>query len=371
MSDEGTIKLIKAYEQRMSRQRAFSALFSSPPENFHSTDKVEIDVIRNGQEIAIPVPNMDAGPRNMSADDFVNKAFTPTVFNYNLNMSAANLRTREPGVDPYTDPVWATAATRRVFRLLRKAETMFRDGIELMCSQVMTTGQIALVDDGNNSIFALNYEPKDATGTLASGDLIVTVGTEWATDGSAGEPLSDCGTLFGNVAACGYDVTDMCLGGTALERFLENPKVQTQMNLLRANFGDITPQGQAPGGGMARVGRMIIGGYDVRLWSYNATYKHPYTGSVTRYLPANKIVAWDANAPRDLTWGEIPLLPAPPGQQQLSFVPSRMSYGDRGMDFQVTAYVTQDRKNLVVNIGCRPLAIPTAIDSIACMTVHS
>jgi hypothetical protein len=371
MSGTGTTKLIKAYEQRIQRQRFFSSLFASPPENFHSTDKVEIDVIRQGQHVAIPVPDMDAGPRRMSMDDFVNKAFTPTVFNYDLNMSAANLRTREPGVDPYTDPVWATAATRRVFRLLGKAETMFRDGIEVMASQVMTTGQIALVDDGNNSVFALNFEPKDATGTLASGDLIVTVDTEWAADGSAGAPLTDCETLFGNVAAQGYDVTDVALGSTALQRFLKNPDVLTQLNLLRADFGNINPAGQPPGGGAARVGRMVIGGYDVRLWSYNATYLHPYTGTVTRYLPANKIVAWDASAPRDLTWGEIPLLPAAPGQQQLSFVPSRLSYGKAGMDFQVVAYVTQDRKNLVVNIGCRPLCIPTAIDSFACMTVHS
>ena len=173
------------------------------------------------------------------------------------------------------------------------------------------------------------------------------------------------------MAAQGYDATDVVLGASALNRFLKNADVQTRLNLLRANFGDVAPDGQAPGGGAARVGRMVIGGYDVRLWSYNATYRHPYTGDVTRYLATNKVVAFDANAPRDLTWGEIPLLPAAAGQQQLAFVPSRLSYGERGMDFQVVAYVTQDRKNLVVNIGCRPLCIPTAIDASACMTVHS
>lgn len=371
MSDTGTTKLIKAYEQRIGRQRFFSGKFASPPENFHATDKVEIDVIRQGQHIAIPVPNMDAGPRNMSMDDYVNKAFTPTVFNYNLNLSAANLRTREPGVDPYTDPVWATAATRRIFRTVRKLEDMFRDGIELMAAQVFTTGQLALNDDGGNSIFALDFEPKDATGTLASGDLIVTLGTEWSAEGATGEPLDDLEALAANMAACGYDATDVCFGSTALKYFLAKPKVQNQLNLLRLNVGTIDPEGQAPGGGAYRVGRMVIGGYALNLWSYNATYKHPQTGNVTKYLDAKKVVMWDDTAPRDLTWGEIPLLPAAPGQQQLAFVPARMSFGRQGMDLQMVAYVTQDRKNLVINVGCRPLTIPTAIDSIACMTVAS
>jgi len=369
MSDTGTIKLIKAYEQRIGRARHFTSKFASPPENFHATDKVEIDIIRQGQHIAIPVPNMDAGPRNMSMDDYVNKAWPPTVFNYNLNLSAANLRTREPGVDPYTDPVWATAATRRIFRMVRKLEDMIRDGIELMAAQVMTTGQLAITDENGDAVFAINFEPKDASGTLASGDLIVTVSTEWSADGATGEPLDDLESLGNNMAACGYDATDVCFGSDALKYFLVKPKVQNQLNLLKFNAGSINVEGQGPGGGAAKVGQMVIGGRLLNLWSYNATYRHPETGVITKYLPAKKVVMWDDTAPRDLTWGEIALLPATAGQQQLSFVPSRMSFGRQGMDFQLVAYTTPDRKNLVLNVGCRPLTIPTAIDSIACMTV--
>ena len=115
---------------------------------------------------------------------------------------------------------------------------------------------------------------------------------------------------------------------------------------------------------------MVIGGRMLNLWVYSATYRHPQTAVITPYLAADKVVIWDATAPRDLTWGDIPLLPAPPGQQQLSFVPARLSFpGAQGLDMQVVSYVTQDRQNLVVNVSCRPLTIPTAIDGHACIDV--
>lgn len=369
MSGTATTKLIKVYEQRIGRPRFFSSLFASPPENFHSTDKIEIDVVRQGQHIAIPVRDMKSGPRVMSMDDYVNKAFEPTNFNYNVTLAASDLTTREPGVDPYTDPVWATAATRRVFAALRKLEDMIRDGIELMAAQVMTTGVLTLNDADGNSIYSCDFQPKDTTGTLASGDLIVTTGTAWATDGSTGDPLSDLGTLISNMAACGYDATDAAFGSSALTRFLANAGVKTDLNLLRFTSGEIALQGQPPGGGASRVGNMVIGGRRLNLWVYSATYRHPQTAVITPYLASDKVVLWDATAPRDLTWGEVPLLPAPPGQAQLSFLPPRLSFGDRGLDFQMNGYVTQDRKNLIVNVGCRPLTIPTAIDSFACIDV--
>ncbi len=369
MSGTATTKLIKVYEQRIGRPRFFSSRFASPPENFHSTDLVEIDVVRQGQHIAIPVRDMKSGPRVMSMDDYVNKAFTPTVFNYDVPLAAADLPTREPGVDPYTDPVWATAATRRIFGALRKLEDMIRDGIELMAAQVMTTGVLTLNDGDGNSVYSCDFQPKDATGTLAGGDLIVITGTAWAVDGSTGNPLSDLGTLIGNVAACGYDITDVCFGSSALQRFLKNADVQTALNLLKFNMGEVMLNGQPPGGGAARIGDMVIGGRLCRLWTYTATYRHPQTAVITPYLPADRVVMWDETAPRDLTWGEVPLFPAPAGQQQLSFLPPRLSFGEQGLDFQMNGYVTQDRKNMVVNVGCRPLTIPTAIDSFACIDV--
>lgn len=369
MSDVGTQKLLKVYEQRIGRPRFFSSRFASPPENFHSTEKVEIDVIRQGQHIAIPVVNMKSGARKMSLDDFVNKSLTPAVFKYEVPLAAADLITREPGVDPYTDPVWATAATRRIFRAVRKLEDMFRDGIELMAAQVMTTGVLSLVDDANATVFSLDFEPKDGSGTLASGDLIVTTGTTWGTDGTTGAPLSDLGTLVGNMAACGYDATDACFGSSALQRFLANADVKAELNMLKFDAGQIQMQGQPPGGGAARVGQMVIGGRLLRLWTYSGTYTHPYSGARTAYLHTDKVVIWDETAPRDLTWGEIPKFPAPAGQAQLPFLPSRMSFGEQGLDLQMGGYVTQDLQNMIISCGCRPLPIPTAIDSFACIDV--
>jgi len=369
MSDTSTIRLMKYYQQQIGRPRFLSSLFRSPPENFHSTEEVEIDVRRQGRNVAIPVVDLRSGPRHMSRDKTVNKKFKPAVYKYESNVAAADLIKRAPGVDPYTDPDFAANATREAFGAIRELEDMFRDAIELMASQIMQTGTLAITDDAGSAVYSLDFQPKDATGTLGSGDLIVTTGTTWAADGSTGDPLGDLDTLANNMAACGYDATDLAFGATALHRFLKNATVLQRFNLINANFGQLNPQGAPPGGGASPVGRMVIGSRMFRLWAYDATYKHPQTGTITRFLHNEKVVMWADSAPRDLSWGAIPMFEAARDSRVASFLPSRMSFASAGIDLHIGGYFTQDAQNLVITVGCRPLTIPTAIDGHACLDI--
>jgi len=370
MSDTSTTRLIKVYEQTQGRPRFFSSLFQSPPRNFHDTEKIEIDVIRSGQHIAVPVKNLNSGPRDVELDEYVNKAFTPAVFKLRTTVNAADLIKRTPGVDPFTDPDFGANATDRAFRAVRKLENMIRDGIELMAAQVMQTGTLTVTDENGASVYALDFQPLDATGTLASGDLIVTTGTAWAVDGSTGTPMSDIDTLADNMAARGYDATDLAFGASAWQRFLGNATVLGRYNLLNANFGALGPPTQAPpGGGPSPMGSMTIGARLYRLWLYNATYRHPQTAAVTRYLATDKVVMWASDAPRDLSWGGVPIIEAARDPRAMAFLPARMSMGAAGMDLHLGAYFTQDAQSLVVTVDSRPLTIPTAIDSIACIDV--
>jgi len=366
MSSESTTKLIRLYEQRIGRPRWFSGFFKSPPNNFHTTEKVEIDIIRAGQQVAVPVQNLRSGARKIDLSQFVNKAYTPAVYKYESTVAAVDLMDRAAGVDPFTDPVFNANATNRAFRSVRKMEDMIRDGVELMASQVMQTGTITLVDENGDTIESYDFQPKDATGTLGSGDLIVTTGTTWATDGSTGNPISDLETLADNQRATGYDPKRLIFGDSAWIRFLANTTVVQRYNLINASFGRIAPETR--GSGATWQGTFSIGSYTFELWTYNATYAHPQTGTITRYMDTDKVVMM-ADGELDLTWGAIPTIEAARDQRALAFLPPRMSFGAAGLDLTLGAYFTQDAQNLVVSVGARPLTIPTAIDSIAVIDV--
>jgi len=47
MSGTTTTRMIRAYNQMAQPTLFLSGLFQSPPENFHSSEEVEIDIIRS------------------------------------------------------------------------------------------------------------------------------------------------------------------------------------------------------------------------------------------------------------------------------------------------------------------------------------
>jgi hypothetical protein len=50
-------------------------------------------------------------------------------------------------------------------------------------------------------------------------------------------------------------------------------------------------------------------------------------------------------------------------------MPSRLSDPATGLDLSINAYASLNNKNLIVEVGTRALAIPTALDTFGCLTV--
>jgi hypothetical protein len=368
MSGTTTTRLLRPYVERIQRPRFMTTFFQTPPENFHNSDTVEIDIIRQGQDIALPVPDPKAGARRMELKVSVNKAWEPITYKYETSINAAELTRRLPGQIPYDDPSFMAAALELAYRGLSRLETMMRDATELHCTDVLQNGTLYPKDENNNTVGdGYDFQPLDGTGTIVSGDLMVTVAVDWHAEGSAGVPLSDMQGLAANMRARGYNPTDAIFGTTAWDRFIINSTVLAKYDKLHILPGMLEQGPQRDGA--TRQGTMTIGDYAFKLWTYGGTYKNAYTGNMTPYLTADHVVLIDANARRDLTFGSIARFPQARDVQALSVLPSRIALPESGFDVSPYAYFTPDLQNLVICAGTRVLPIPTAIDSFARMNV--
>lgn len=360
MSDNSTRRMIEMYMEEAEAPMFLSGFFQSPQRNFHETEHVELDVIREDEEVAVAIQDLSVGPRENEANKYTNKAFTPPIFDEAGTITAFDLIKRQPGADPFQNPIYLANASEEAFRIFRRLERKIRRSIELMASQVLQTGILTLVDSNGATLYSLDFKAKAAH--------MATVGTAWAADGSTGNPIGDLGALARTVRRNGkVKPNKLIFGATAMQRFQANARVR---ELFFTNDSSPAMAQLAPevrGEGATFMGFVWIENYRFEVWLYDATYKHPQTGTVTPFVSDENVIMM-GNGRLDLSYGAIPMLRRPESQA-LAFLPPRMSDSDRGLDLTVNAWFTPDGKHLKVSAGTRPLTIPTAIDTFARLDV--
>jgi hypothetical protein len=329
------------------------------PRNFHNTEKVELDIIRDEEDIAIVVQDLSAGARHNESTLYTNKAFTPPIYKEQGAINAYNMIKRAPGADPFQDPNFGENATNEAFRIFRKLEKKIRRSIELMAAQVLQTGALTLIDDAGVSLYTLDFQAKSTHKA--------TVTTTWAVDGATGAPLADLAALALVVRRDGKkQPTKLLFGTSAFQRFLANADVLAKLDKNVQNVGVLAPA--VRGEGATFQGRVWIGHYAFEMWTYDGWYKHPQTGTLTPYIDDDNVIMMSDGARLDLSYGAIPRIVGPEARA-LPFLPSRMSDSGQGLDLTVNSWCTPDGEALMVSAGTRPLTIPTAIDTFARLNV--
>jgi hypothetical protein len=361
MSDKSTTRLIAPYLEEATAPLFLSSFFQTPQQNFFNSEKVEYDVMRDGEDIAVPIPDTSTDPREIEANKFTNKAVVPPVFDLAGAVAAFETSHRQPGDTPFDNPDFMAHAIAQSMLIGRKAENMIRRSIELECAQVFQTGKISLKDDAGVERFACDFSMK-------SGHKITT--TAWAADGSTGDPLGDLNTAATVVRQDGKRVADVALfGAVAMQRFLANAKVKQVLfnNFTSKEYGGLTPS--LKGEDATFIGWVWVGAYRIEIWQYTGFYKDPQSGTLTPYIDDNKVVVMSSKARRDLCFGYLPLI-VPPDARAAKFMPPRIQSQSLGLDLSVNAWITPNNKHVKVSFGTRPLAIPTAIDCHAALTVY-
>jgi hypothetical protein len=360
MSDESTKHLIESYVEESEPQGFLSGFFKSPPQNFHDTEMVEIDILRDDESIAIPITDLSTGAHVNSADVYSNKGFTPPIFDEEGVITAYSQIKRQPGVNPFVQPDFMANAWTQAQRVFRKCENKIRRAVEVMASQVLQTGMLTLTNEAGAAAFELDFQPKATHFAAAS--------AAWAADGSTGDPLKDIEDMATVIRRDGKKVPNVLIfGATAWSRFPRNAKVKELFNNRRADQVNIIPP-RLGADGASYHGTISVGNYVYELWTYEGFYKHPVSGDLTPYVNPERVIMLASSARLDLSFGSIPMIRAPE-ERALAFLPARISSSKLGFDLTTNSYFTPDGKQLRVGCGTRPLTIPTAIDTFGCIDI--
>lgn len=356
MSNTVTKVMLAAYEQDAEPTLFLSGQFQSPRRNFHNVEKVQIDIIRSEEDIAIVIQDLSTGARLNSEDIYTNKEFAPPIHKEAGNINAHNLIKRMPGQDPFQAVDFQANAIARGVRLGRKLQRKILRAIELQASQVLTLGVVTLIDENGTALYTIDYQPKAAH--------FPTAGTPW--DNVAATKLADIENLANVIRGNGLNDPDLLeMGEGSYEEFIKDAAVLARFDNRRILGNGIVPMSRLGNGGIFR-GVIEVGNYKYDIFTYGGRYKHPQTGVSTKFLPDDKVIIRSSSSRMDATFGGIPRI-GDPDPRVPDALTSRVSVPDQMLDLQMNSWITQDGETMVVQAGTRPLLIPTAIDQYGCL----
>jgi len=363
MSDSSTKKMLAAYIQMAAPMLFLSGLFKSPAVNFHTTEEVEIDIVRSDEDVAIVIQDLSSGHRMNGTDLYTNKGFKPPIFKEAVPLNAFDLLKRMPGDNPFQSPSFRANLITRMFNAMTKVEAKIRRSIELQASQVLQTGIVTLADENGTTLYTLDYKPKATH--------FPDAGIAWG--GATSVPLNDLNALAEVIRNDGLgDPDELIFGSTAWNLFIQDDSVKELLDNRRMDLGAVVPQEKRNNGGTYK-GWIQIGNYRFDMWSYGARYKHPQTGVKTMFVDPDKVIMRDSSGRLDATFGAIPnigKLLGEMGPNLLPELPSRISNTAGGMDLHANAWLSNDGEQLFGGVGARPLMIPTAIDTFGCLNTQ-
>ena len=362
MSGATTRKMISAYFKEGMVTSFLMGFFVARPENFHDTEEIELDIQRSDEDIAIVVTDVKNGYRQNTLDGYTNKSFKPPAFKESFTINSFSLLKRQFGETPFASKDFRLSLLRYVYRGMRLVERKVRRSIELMASQVLTTGVVTLVDADGNTLYTIDFKAKASH--------FPTSGTAWGQTGDS--KIADLGSLLDVIRDDSLEEADILIfGRLALDAFLKDDDVKDLLDLRRADRGQVA-MNQVMGNGGKYHGTVEIQNRKVDIWSYNGRYVDPSDGTKKPYIPNGKVVALASTARLDLSFGSIPnigrLLGIPSVLvNQVPELPGRVNSESAGMDMYPTVFLDDSGENLKAGVGARPLVIPTDIDAFGCL----
>ena len=356
MSDNLTLKMLEAYYQDASPTMFLSSMFRTPALNFYNSKEVEIDVVRSGEEIAIALQSIEVSGNENVADEFTNKRFAPPVLKEVFNVNAFETMDREAGMDPFADINFKAHAFRKIVRGTRLVEAKIQRTVELQCAQALQTGIIDLKNSAGVTVYTIDYKAKASH--------FPTVATPW--DDANADIWGDLQALADQIRKDGKVQADrLIFGSSAWAAFIQNAKVQAIGDNRRLDLMAVAPKNGPEDA--TWQGYIWVGGRQFEMWSYDCFYDDPQSGNSTEYVDPKKVIMTSTKARFDLTYGAIPRIVAPDSRLR-GLVPERIFRTDR-IGLSTNAWLSENGENIKVQVGTRPLAIPTAIDRYGCLTI--
>lgn len=353
--------MLAVYNEMAQQQPTLflSSLFKSGPKNFYNSEEVELDIVRSEEDVAIVIQDLTLGYRGNSKNLYTNKSFKAPIFKESITLNSFELLKRRAGDNPFADRNFRMTIIEEMFTNFVAIEAKIRRAIELQASQLLQTGKIIAKDSNGVALYQIDFKPKVT-------HFPVAVSPIWGASGAT--PLSDIEALARVVRADGkHRPSQLIFGSSAYPAFVQDPTVQALLDNRRIDLGAIN-MGKTNSDSGTYHGTIEIGAYPFEMWTYDGLYKDPQTGTITEFIEPGNVIIRAGSGRLDATFGFVPHIGSLIGKNNLiPEMPARINSASRGMDMFPNLWLSEDGTCLFGGLSSRPLLIPTAIDTYACL----
>lgn len=352
-----TKKIIATFKQNVKAPMHLTSHFAVDSNSYFNTEEIEYHVARDSEDVATPMAGSAQGYNINDENAYTAKTTTPPTYKEEIAIPASSVgKVQGFGINPYQDEGFLAEVTRRAMAASEKLMGKIRRACELQASQIFTTGKLSLVDKTGAVTYALDYKPKAAH--------FFTTSVPWSTTASA-DPLADI------LAACRLIRKDSLedpkvveMDADSFEAAMKVTSFKDRFELRRADLGTLYPLRGIGTRGAEYRGTIDVGAYKLDIYTYEAYYKHPQTGTQTLYLPRKKVVVHTGS---DMKAAFGALFNYNQTKAPIPFLRSRMMIEDMGVDLFLNNWLDANGEVLHIGVGCRPLMVPVLLDTIACI----
>ena len=343
----------------INRMGFLTSFFKVTPESFTDAKKIEIDLVRSGEEIAPVVRDLATGAVSIVEDAFDTKEAPFPVYALDRAVNISELMERQPNESAYvTERVdWLGRLSKILVPSFTRMTNMIKRSIELQAAQVFQKGTINLTDENGNVQFELDLKVKPSH--------FPVVTTSWG-DPDA-DPVADITAVADIVRTDGLvDVKNLVMDDKSLENFLKSDRVQRDLKQDGLRLGALNPR--IVGKGAKYYGYIHVGSNLFDIWVYSASYNPFGSKESKKYLEENKVLFlpdFDDLDFRRLFGGIATIRPDTTFDQ--IFGASKVTI-EGEYDFRPRVYWDQKAETFIGEIKSRPLCLPISIDRFACLT---
>lgn len=333
--------------------------FTMKPGNVYNGKKIEIDIQRFGEDVAVALKAGTESNIN-DADIVTTKEFTPPAYGEAFACDVNDLVERTAGVDPYSDAYngYAAKLISKLMTYFTLSMAMMTRAVEVQASQILQTGKLTLSGYAGDLRYELDFKPKATH--------FPTVSTAWSLPGA--DPLGDLQSLIEVIRADGKVNPDQLIfGSVALKNFLANAEVQKALDNRRINIGEVSPR--QDNRGATFYGYVWVGAYMLEMWTYPEGYNDPQTKAFTKYVDDANVIVMSKGTRLDYSTARVPL-PLGPDPRVANIMPGRLVNTSMELDVTPNLYCTPNGKQIMAELESRPLLIPVQIDGFGCVTTE-
>ena len=288
-----TRTMIEALEQ-MLPARTFLMDTFFPEEKIFTTKHVDIDIKKGRRRLAPYVKPVSQG-KLIDRIGFKTYSYIPPYVKPKTATHAQDFLNRELGQTIYSSSDGPMQrAEKQLGEDLAELDDMIVRREETQASELLHTGIVTVNGDG--------YSETIDFGMPATHKITLT-GTDLWTDQTNSEPLTDMRVWKRLISKdSGLVPTDIIMGSSVIDAFLEHPKVRAQLDTRRIDLGQITPE-MLPDG-VTYYGRIRDIGCE--LWTYEEYYIDPATAPTEKpMIEADKVLMMSRRAYTKRNYGAI------------------------------------------------------------------